>query len=97
MVIDTEKLDAGQLDIMWQFLQIQPKNTCTKYDVQKLKEYLDKIRQALIQKTAGQRKDDPKRYVDLADLGTYINLVVLQSLTLYIYGGLDVLEQHLKD
>jgi hypothetical protein len=97
MTHDINALDQRQLETMRKFLKLRNKNTCTKQDVQLLKSYLDKIRQAMIQKTAGQRKNDPVANVDFNDLGTYINLAVLQSMTLYIYGGLDVLEQALKE
>ena len=78
---------------MWSFLKLQPKNTCTKEDVTILKEHLDIIRQAMVQKTAGQRDTDPDTYVDFVEIGTYINFVVIEALQLRIYGGLDALEE----
>ena len=94
-----ENLDAGQLDLMWQMLQLRKKNSCTKADVQVLKKYLDYIRQLLIQKGGGQpdNSSTKKFYVNWDDLGTYTNLAVLSALTLYIYGGLDVLEDCLPE
>ena len=91
------ELDEGQLDAMWNFLKLQRKNTCTKEDVRILKEHLDIIRQAMVQKTAGQRDTGPDTYVDFVDIGTYINFVVIDALQLRIYGGLDVLEEVLPD
>ena len=91
-----QELDAGQLQLMWNFLKLR-KNGCTKQDVEVLKEHLDKIRQALIHKTAGQRKDDGENIVDFSELGTYINFIVMGALVLYIYGGLDILEDALPD
>lgn len=88
-----KELDEGQLHTMWSFLKLQRKNTCTKEDVRILKEHLDIIRQAMVQKTAGQRDTDPDTYVDFVDIGTYINFVVIDALQLRIYGGLDVLEE----
>lgn len=96
MNTDLKNLDNGQLDMMWNFLKLSRKNTCTKQDVRLLKEYLDKIRQAMIQKTANQDGKKHKNYVDFEDLWTYINLVVIQSMELYIHGGLDILEEQLK-
>lgn len=92
-------LEAGQLEFMWNFLKLRKENSCTKQDVRDLKESLDKIRLALLQKTAGQTKNDNDRNsVNIEmDLGTYVNLVVIQSMALYIYGGLDVLENALPD
>ena len=92
-----KRLDMGQLDLMWSFLQLRRECTCTKEEVRILKTHLDAIRQALIQKTAGQRKDDGTETVDFNDLGTYINLVVVETLSLYIYGGLDRLEEILPE
>ena len=94
-----KNLDAGQLDLMWQMLQLRKKNSCTKADVQELKKYLDYIRQLMIQKGGGQPNNSSTRsfYVNQDDLGTYINLAVLSALTLYVYGGLDVLEDCLPE
>lgn len=91
------ELDKCQLDTMWNFLKLQRKNTCTKSDVKLLKEHIDVIRQSMVQKTAGQREADPATYVDFADIGTYINFVVIDALQLRICGGLDVLEEVLPD
>lgn len=91
------ELDEGQLDAMYNFLKLQRKNTCTKEDVRTLKEHLDIIRQAMVQKTAGQRDTDPDAYVDFVEIGTYINFVVIEALQLRIYGGLDVLEDVLPN
>ena len=92
-----KNLDNGQLGFMWNFLQLKPKNECVKSDVRELKYFLDRIRQALIQKSAGQRKNDPPEYVNFADLGTYINSAIISALWLYINGGLDVLENQLEE
>ena len=72
------ELDEGQLQMMWNFLKLQRKNTCTKEDVRILKEHIDIIRQAMVQKTAGQRDTDPDTYVDFVDIGTYIRIGMVQ-------------------
>ena len=94
-----ENLDAGQLELMWNFLKLRNKNSCTKSDVRELKKYLDYIRQLIIQKGGGQPDNSNTKsyYINFDDLGTYINLAVLSALTLYIYGGLDVLENCLPE
>jgi hypothetical protein len=81
-------LDEGQLDLMWQFLQMGRQ----KSDIPALKEHLDQLRQAMIQKTAGQRRDDPKSYVPLEDVGTIVNCIVIETMCLYLSGDLDKLE-----
>lgn len=91
-----KNLDEGQLGLMWNFLQFR-KEPLTKDDVRIVKDTLDKIRQAMIQKTAGQRSDDPKHYTLFEDLGTHINILVCQVMTLYLHGGLDELENLLPD
>lgn len=50
-----------------------------------------------MQKTGGQRENEPAEYINIGDLGTYINLVVVSALWLHINGGLDVLEKNLPE
>ena len=83
-----KNLDSGQLDIMWSMLQLG-KMEATDKDVDNLIEHIDKIRQAMIQKTAGQRFNDPNGYVPFEDVGTYINLAVLDVLVLRVSGRLE--------
>ena len=82
------ELDAGQLDFMWSMLMIGKQ----KSNIPALKSFCDQLRKAMIQKTAGQRKDDPVNYVDFADLGTIINNIVIEAMCLYLSGDLDKLE-----
>ena len=81
-------LDAGQLDIMWQMLQLGQQRS----NIPALKNYLDQIRQALIQKTAGQRNGDPRYYTDWQDFGTICNCAIIETMCLYLSGDLDKLE-----
>lgn len=83
------ELDEGQLGFMWSMLQLGKQES----NIPVLKDTLDKLRQALIQKSAGQRVGDPREYVDFADLGTLVNIVVVESLCLYLSGDLDKLER----
>lgn len=83
------ELDAGQLDMMWNFLQIGCKY---KANIPVLKKHLDAIRQIMIQKTAGQRKDDAAHIESFDDLGTHINCVVIETMCLYLSGELDKIE-----
>lgn len=52
----TKELDNGQLEMMWNFLKLNPRNVCIKSDVRDLKNSLETIRQALIQKMQGREK-----------------------------------------
>lgn len=94
----TRELDEGQLEIMWNFLKMNPRKDCIKSDVREMKSCLEIIRQALIQKTAGQRSGkQPAEYVNFEDVGTYINNVVVLALWMYVNGGLEKLEDILPE
>ena len=82
------ELDAGQLDLMWQFLMMGQQRS----NIPALKDLCDQLRQLMIQKTAGQRKDDPKSHVNINDLGTIVNGIVIETMCLYLSGDLDKLE-----
>ena len=83
-----KELDAGQLDMMWQFIMMGGQ----KSNIPALKENCDLLRQLMIQKTAGQRKDDPNNYVSFDDFGTICNCIVMEAMCLYLSGDLDKLE-----
>ena len=85
----TYELDMGQLELMWNFLRFGAQRP----NVPALKDLCEQLRQAMIQKTAGQRKGDPEHYIDLFnDTGTIINCIVIETMALYLSGGLDRLE-----
>ena len=82
-----KNLDEGQLDLMWSFLRAG----MVKSNIPALIEHCDLLRQAMIQKTAGQRDDDPKHFVSFDDLGTIINSIVIEAMALRLSGDLDIL------
>lgn len=82
----TKALDAGQLDLMFNFLRMGHQRP----NIPALKEHLEAIRQAMIQKTGGNRPEDPPYYTDHDDIGTHINCVVVEAMCLYLSGRLDV-------
>ena len=86
----TKNLDEGQLDSMWNFLRFGYQD---KPHIPTMKEHLDAIRQAMIQKTSGNRPEDPPYYTDYDDIGTHINCVVIEAMCLYLSGTLDKLEE----
>lgn len=88
-----QRLDNGQLDFMWNFLRMGYQ----KPNVPALKELCDQLRQAMIQKTGGQRKDDPKEYVSLDDAPTIINCIVIETMALHLSGALDKLGEVLEN
>lgn len=85
-----EELDKGQLDLMWNFLKMGAKY---RPNIAALKELCGQLRQAMVQKTGGQRKEDPKVYVKLDDVGTLVNCIVCETMSLYLSGELDKLER----
>jgi hypothetical protein len=84
---NVKRLDAGQFDLMWSFLQMGKQ----KANIPALKGLCDQLRQAMIQKTARQR-DDPSFYTKFEDLGTIINSIVIETMCLYLSGELDKIE-----
>ena len=87
-----KNLDEGQLDLMWNFLRAG----MVKPNVPALIENCDLLRQAMIQKTAGQRSNDPGAYVSFDDIGTIINNIVIETMALRLSGDLDKLRQEEK-
>lgn len=86
---DIKSLDEGQLMAMWNMLRMGYQ----KANIPALKDLCDQLRQALIQKTAGQRKEDPSYYVDFGDIGTIANSIVIETMCLYLSGALDKLQE----
>ena len=91
-----KNLDSGQLDMMWSMLKLGGLKA-SKGDIEALIESTDFIRQALIQKTAGQRTDDAKGYVDFDDLQTHINILVCSCIALRASGVFDRLNEIIDD
>lgn len=87
-----KNLDEGQLDLMWNFLRAG----MVRPNVPALIENCDLLRQAMIQKTAGQRSNDPGASVSFDDLGTIINSIVIEAMALRLSGDLDKLRQEEK-
>ena len=86
---DLEKLDTGQLDVMWNMLRVGYQ----KANIPALKDLCDQLRQAMIQKTGGNRPNDPKYYTPHDDIGTIINCIVIETMCLHLSGALDKLEE----
>lgn len=83
-----EELDRGQLELMWNFLKMGN----GKPNIAALKENLDALRQLMIQKTGGQEPYRKSHEITMDDLGTIINCIVIETMQLYLSGGLDKLE-----
>lgn len=92
----TERLDAG-LDPMWDFLRFHPEKP-TVQDIEVLEKYLDDLRTLMVQKSAGQpgRESKTSGYVAFEDLEMTINSIVIQTMWIYLSGGLKMLKEAIK-
>lgn len=87
------KLDGGQLDMMWNFLRFKGEGVSIE-DVEYLEKSLDELRTLMIQKSAGQPNRNPKtsEYVELEDLETVLNCIVVKTMWIYLGGGFTKLK-----
>ena len=74
-------------DVMWSFLQ----KGGMKSNIPCLKEHCMMLRQMLMQKTAGQRKDK-KNDLPFEQLDTIKNIIVIEAMALVLSGDLDKIE-----
>ena len=92
-----ERLNSG-LDPMWNFLRFHPEKPTVK-DVEVLENYLDDLRTLMVQKSAGQpgRESKTSGYVAFEDLEMTINSIVIQTMWIYLSGGMKMLKEVVKD
>lgn len=76
-----------QFDLMWSFAQMGGWKK-EQANIDAIKDSCEFIRKAMVQKTAGQRKEKPNN-VDWNDLETHINIIVIETMILYLSGVLD--------
>lgn len=89
-----DKLDGGQLDLMWNFLRFKGDGVKLN-EVEALEKHLNELRTAMIQKTGGQEKYSSKteEAVNIDDLGTIINCIVIETMSIYLGGGFEMLKK----
>lgn len=89
-----DKLDGGQLDLMWNFLRFKGDGVKLN-EVEALEKHLNELRTAMIQKTGGQEKysSKTKEAVNIDDLGTIINCIVIEAMSIYLGGGFEMLKK----
>lgn len=82
------KLDGGQLDVMWNFLRFKGEGVSIE-EVEYLEKSLDKLRTLMVQKSAGQPNRESKTLgcVELEDLETVLNCIVVETMWIYLGGG----------
>lgn len=90
-MIDAKKVKRDSFDTMWAFLQMG----WLKSNIPALKEHCEMLRKLMTQKTAGQRADKPSD-ISFAELDTVMNVIVIESMCLYLSGDLDKLEGEKK-
>jgi hypothetical protein len=88
------KLNGGQLDVMWQFLQFHGDKPTVK-EIEALEENLDLLRVMMVQKNGGQEGQNTKTKggVDFADMETVLNNIIIETMWLYLGGGLKMLKE----
>lgn len=88
------KLNGGQLDLMWNFLQFHDDKPTVK-EIEALEENLDKLRVMMVQKNGGQegRSTKTEGAVDFADMGTVLNIIIIETMWIYLGGGLKMLKE----
>lgn len=81
---------------MWDFLRFHPEKPTVK-DIKILEKYLDDLRTLMVQKSAGQpgRESKTSGYVEFEDLEMTINSIVIQTMWIYLSGGLKMLKEGL--
>lgn len=87
MAVEGDRVKRDSFDAMWSFLMLGGQKT----NIPTLKEHYEILQRALLQKTAGQRKNLPHD-VDWKELDAVINVIVIEAMALYLSGDLDRLE-----
>ena len=82
-----ENWQEEQFDTMWSFLQMGG----MKSDISTLKEHCMMLRQMIMQKTAGQRRNK-KSDIPFEHLDTIKNVIVVEAMALVLSGDLDKME-----
>ena len=90
------KLDGGQLDVMWGFLRFHGTRP-TAREVERLEENLDRLRTMMIQKGDGSREGKTAGAELFADMETALNNIIIETMWLYLAGGLKMLKEVLND
>lgn len=76
-------------DAMWSFLQMGNQQP----NIEVLKENCELLKRMMMQKTAGQRTNRPND-VPLAELDNICNIIVIETMCLYLSGTLEKIESN---
>ena len=94
----SEKLDSGQLELMWQFLKFG-NNKLNTADIKALEKNLEIIRELMLRKKGDY---EPLKWKDgntycYDDLMTLTNNVVICCMQIYLSGGFEILKNYIKE
>lgn len=87
MTISSKQLEEDMFDTMWTFLQMGKQ----KSNYPMLKELCMELRQMMMQKTAGQRKD--KKDIPFGNLERVKNGIIVEAMCLVLSGELEYLDK----
>ena len=90
------KLNGGQLDFMWQFLQFRTEPPTVR-EIESLESLLDSLRVLMAQKTDKYRGGKTKGTEDFADLETVLNSIIVETMGIYLQGGFEIMKGALKN
>lgn len=90
------KLDGGQLDVMWNFLRFHGEKPTVK-EIEGLEANLDSLRTMMIQKGDGSRDGKTAGSELFLDMETVLNNIIIETMWLYLSGGLTMLKEVLGD
>lgn len=79
-------------DMMWSFLQMGSQQP----NIEVLNENCELLRRMMMQKTAGQRANRPND-VSIAELDNICNIIVIETMCLYLSGTLGEIERRNKN
>lgn len=79
-------------DMMWSFLQMGSQQP----NIEVLKENCELLRRMMMQKTVGQRANRPND-VSIAELDNICNIIVIETMCLYLSGTLGEIERRNKN
>jgi hypothetical protein len=86
------KLDGGQLDMMWTFLRFHGEKPTVR-EIEGLEASLDSLRTMMIQKGDGSREGKTAGAELFADMETVLNSIIIETMWLYLSGGLTMLKE----
>ena len=89
------KLDGGQLAVMWNFLRFHGEKPTIR-EIEGLEASLDSLHVIMIQKGDGSREGKTAGAELFTDMETVLNNIIIETMWLYLSGGLTMLKDVIK-